>query len=160
MTSNTHQGDHHRDYYITVNFTNSAGLTLSSPVQILIDVSPPIMGVALEGVSDDAVAEMDFTSQDVVHVRWHGFADHESGVLLYRVVLAQHCLTDREMDQASNATEVTSGTSASFRFPSEGQRVWTTSVFSCTPPFNTTTNINNDKNNGTFVKGLPCGSKC
>ena len=120
VASNTHEGDHHRDYYITVNFTNNAGLILTTPVQILIDASPPIRGVVLEGVSDNDAAEMDFTSLDEVHVRWHGFADHESGLLLYRVVLASRCLTDQEMDEANNATEVTSGTSTSFKFPSEG----------------------------------------
>nr|KAG5704398.1 hypothetical protein BaRGS_031104 [Batillaria attramentaria] len=55
-------------------------------IDILIDESPSTVGVVLEGLSDDDQAEMDFTSSDVVHVRWHGFLDHESGILLYRVV--------------------------------------------------------------------------
>nr|KAG5706497.1 hypothetical protein BaRGS_032890 [Batillaria attramentaria] len=75
--------------------------------------------MVLEGLSDDDRAEMDFTSSDVVHVRWHGFLDHESGILLYRVVLADRCLTDQEMDATHNATEVEQGEMTSFRFPSE-----------------------------------------
>nr|KAG5704396.1 hypothetical protein BaRGS_031102 [Batillaria attramentaria] len=88
-------------------------------IDILIDESPPTVGVVLEGLSDDDRAEMDFTSSDVVHVRWHGFLDHESGILLYRVVLADRCLTDEEMDAADNATEVEGDNMATIRFPSE-----------------------------------------
>nr|KAG5704400.1 hypothetical protein BaRGS_031106 [Batillaria attramentaria] len=87
-------------------------------MDILIDASPPTVGVVLEGLSDDDEDEMDFTRSRVVHVRWHGFLDHESGILLYRVVLADRCLTDQEMD-SSNATEIEDGNTTTLTFPSE-----------------------------------------
>ncbi|KAK7496778.1 hypothetical protein BaRGS_00011987, partial [Batillaria attramentaria] len=117
--NNTNQGQHHRDYYITVTATNHASLQTTERIDILIDVSPPTVGVVLEGLSDDDQAEMDFTSSDVVHVRWHGFLDHESGILLYRVVLADRCLTDQEMDAANNATEVHKENTTSVLFQPE-----------------------------------------
>ena len=119
---NTHRGQHHRHYYITINATNRASLTVTNSLEILVDESPPSTGVVLEGLGDDpAKAEMDFTSSDVVHVHWHGFLDHESGVLLYRVVLAGRCMTGEEMDSdAVNATVVDSGTTTTLPFPEEG----------------------------------------
>nr|KAG5696653.1 hypothetical protein BaRGS_023062 [Batillaria attramentaria] len=118
--SNRHQGQHHREYYLTITATNHASLRSRQMMDIIIDASPPTVGVVLEGLSDDDQAEMDFTKSDVVHVRWHGFQDHESGILLYRVVLADRCLTDREMDAAHNATDVEQGNTALLKFPSEG----------------------------------------
>ena len=116
----THQGDHHREYYITVTATNAASLTTTTTVDILLDESPPTVGVVWEGLSVDGRAEMDFTSSEVVHVRWHGYQDHESGIALYRVLLAERCMTEAEVGEAENATEVERGNVASFRFPSEG----------------------------------------
>lgn len=120
VDQNTHQGQHHRQYYITVTATNHASLTASHSMDILLDVSPPSTGVVWEGLVDPNKAEMDFTSSDVVHVRWHGFLDHESGIMLYRVVLARRCMTGEEMDTAVNATSVEHGTAATLRFPEEG----------------------------------------
>ncbi|KAK7496776.1 hypothetical protein BaRGS_00011985 [Batillaria attramentaria] len=120
VDNDNHEGQHHRHYYITVTATNYASLQSTETIEILVDESPPTVGMVLEGLSDDDRAEMDFTSSDVVHVRWHGFLDHESGILLYRVVLADRCLTDQEMDATHNATEVEQGEMTSFRFPSEG----------------------------------------
>nr|KAG5706422.1 hypothetical protein BaRGS_032815 [Batillaria attramentaria] len=119
VSNNTNQGKHHREYYLTITATNNANLHSRQMIDIIIDESPPTVGVILEGLSDDDQAEMDFTSSDVVHVRWHGFLDHESGILLYRVALADRCLTDEEMDAADNATEVKQGEMTSFKFPSE-----------------------------------------
>ncbi|KAK7496758.1 hypothetical protein BaRGS_00011967, partial [Batillaria attramentaria] len=127
VSNNTNQGKHHREYYLTITATNNANLHSRQMIDIIIDESPPTVGVILEGLSDDDQAEMDFTSSDVVHVRWHGFLDHESGILLYRVALADRCLTDEEMDAADNATEVKQGEMTSFKFPSEG-RYYTTVV--------------------------------
>ena len=117
---NDSEGLHHREYYITINVTNNARLRTTQQVDILIDASSPSVGVVMEGLSDDDKAEMDFTSHDVTPVRWHGFLDHESGVMLYRAVLAERCLTAAEMEAAENATEVETGTTATLRFPSEG----------------------------------------
>ena len=118
---NTHQGDHHREYYITLTATNTASLSTTTVVDILLDESPPTVGVVWEGLSIDGQAEMDFTSNPVVHARWHGFQDHESGVLLYRVRLAERCMTGAEMENDTNITEVEHDTMTSFAFPSEGQ---------------------------------------
>ena len=118
---NTHQGDHHREYRVTVAVTNSASLTTTITVDILLDESPPTVGVVWEGLGDDdEQAETDFTSSPVVHVRWHGFQDHESSILLYRVLLAERCMTGLELEEANNATEVEFGNMTSLKFPSEG----------------------------------------
>ena len=120
VNPNNSQVLHHREYYITINVTNNAGLRTTKVIDILIDVSPPSVGVVSEGLSDDVKAEMDFTSHDVIHVRWHGFHDEESGVMLYRVVLADRCLTVNETEEADNVTEITVGQSASLSIPAEG----------------------------------------
>ncbi|KAK7493722.1 hypothetical protein BaRGS_00015051, partial [Batillaria attramentaria] len=121
LNSSKISGHHHREYYITITATNHASLRSRQMMDILIDESPPTVGVVLEGLSDDDQAEMDFTSSDVVHVRWHGFLDHESGILLYRVVLADRCLTNEEMDADTNATEVDQQTVTVLAFPKEGK---------------------------------------
>ncbi|KAK7493736.1 hypothetical protein BaRGS_00015065, partial [Batillaria attramentaria] len=120
-SDNGNTGEHNNtDHSITVTATNHAGLRSRQMMDILIDASPPTVGVVLEGLSDDDEDEMDFTRSRVVHVRWHGFLDHESGILLYRVVLADRCLTDQEMD-SSNATEIEDGNTTTLTFPSEGR---------------------------------------
>ena len=87
------------------------------------------MGVVWEGLSEDGQAEMDFTSSDVLHVRWHGYEDHESGIMLYRVMLAERCMTGPEMEEAQNATEVEQGNLATIRIPREGWIVlWESSI--------------------------------
>ncbi|KAL8573303.1 hypothetical protein ACOMHN_032765 [Nucella lapillus] len=127
LTSHTHQGDHHRRYYLTLTLTNNAQLTAKATARILLDESPPTVGVVWEGLAGDGRAEMDFTSRPLVHVRWHGYGDPESGVALYRVVMAGRCLTRGEVDGANvtrddNATEVTHGvSSATFTLPAEGR---------------------------------------
>ncbi|KAK7473968.1 hypothetical protein BaRGS_00034797 [Batillaria attramentaria] len=117
---NTNTGLHHREYYFVVNATNNAELRTTQHLDILIDESPPTAGVVFEGLSDDDHAEMDFTSSDLLHVRWHGFLDHESGILFYRVVLAERCLTQKEMETAVNKTDVENGNAVTLRFPNEG----------------------------------------
>ena len=118
VQAGTYSGDHHRHYHININCSNVAGLQTQLHIPVLVDVSAPTGGVVMEGPVGRE--EVDFTSQRVLHVRWHGFADHESGVLMYRVVLAARCLTDGEMDAADNATEVTVGSSVTMTFPGTG----------------------------------------
>ncbi|KAK7493734.1 hypothetical protein BaRGS_00015063 [Batillaria attramentaria] len=130
VSNNTNDGQHHREYYITITATNHASFRSRKMIDILIDESPPTVGVVLEGLSDDDQAEMDFTSSDVVHVRWHGFLDHESGILLYRVVLADRCLTDEEMNAADNATDVEGNTAVVLKFPKEGMAIFSQYVVS------------------------------
>ena len=85
-------GDHHRDYYFTLTVNNLASLSTTVTFDLLLDESPPSRGVVWEGLSVDGQAEMDFTSSNTVHVQWHGYEDHESGVRLYRVVIANRCV--------------------------------------------------------------------
>ncbi|KAK7092487.1 uncharacterized protein [Littorina saxatilis] len=118
---NNSQGLHHREYYIAIRATNNAKLATNEIIDVLVDASPPTAGVVFEGLSDDVTAEMDFTSNDVMHVRWHGFTDHESGIMLYRVVTAERCLDKGEMESASNTTKVDGGfTSTTLKLPGEG----------------------------------------
>ena len=114
------QGLHNHTYYITVNATNNAGLRTTKVIDILIDISPPSVGVVLENVRETVSGEANFTSHDVIHVRWHGFHDEESGVMLYRVVLADRCLTIEEMERADHVTEISDGQSVTLTFPAEG----------------------------------------
>ena len=118
--NSAHQGQHHRRYHITVTATNHASLLTTRALDILLDDSRPSTGVVMEGLVDSDKAEMDFTSSGVVHVRWHGFLDHESGILLYRVALALRCLDGEEMDAATNATVVEQANAVTLQFPEEG----------------------------------------
>lgn len=119
VQANTNDGIHHQDYYIAIIATNHAGLPFTESFKFLVDASPPSVGIILEGLVEEA--EMDFTSDRVLHLRWHGFLDHESGILLYRIVLSGRCLTEEEMDAADNATEVENGNMVSMTFPYEGR---------------------------------------
>jgi hypothetical protein len=49
----THEADHYRHYYVTINVTNKAGLVTSLPVTVLVDSSPPTKGVVLENSDSD-----------------------------------------------------------------------------------------------------------
>jgi hypothetical protein len=119
---NTHQGDHHRDYHLTITATNTATLSTTTTLDILLDESPPFVGVVWEGLSVDGQAEMDFTSTRQLQARWHGFEDHESGMRLYRAVLATRCLTAQEVDTSGNATIIQHPNNmANFTFPTEGK---------------------------------------
>ena len=69
----------------------------------MIDVSPPSVGEV------SAEASNDVTSHDAIHVRWHGFHDEESGVKMYRVALADRCLTTEEVQETDNFTEISDG---------------------------------------------------
>jgi hypothetical protein len=115
-------GDHHRNYHFTITATNVATLSTTATFDLLLDESPPFVGVVWEGPGDDGQAEMDFTSSRQLLVRWHGFEDHESGMRLYRVVLATRCLTAQEVDTSDNATVIQHpATTTSFFFPIEGR---------------------------------------
>lgn len=118
--NNAHQGLHHRQYYITVIATNNAGLHTIKMIDILVDTSPPTVGVVWEGRGESEEGEEDFTSSDVLHVRWRGFTDHESGILLYRVALASTCLTVQDIEALENATETQAVDMTTLRIPQQG----------------------------------------
>ncbi|KAH3708759.1 hypothetical protein DPMN_068218 [Dreissena polymorpha] len=66
-------------------------LTTTEHVDVLVDDSSPEEGVVFEGPVDSN--DIDYTSDDYFIVHWHGFIDHESGIKLYRIGLADICLT-------------------------------------------------------------------
>ncbi|KAH3709959.1 hypothetical protein DPMN_069425 [Dreissena polymorpha] len=49
--------------------------------------------------------DIDYTSEDSFVVHWHGFIDHESGIKLYRLGLADRCLTKEELTNNSDVFE-------------------------------------------------------
>ena len=49
MASNKNIGNHNRNYYFTVKVTNNAFLTNIEHIDILVDDSPPEVGVVFEG---------------------------------------------------------------------------------------------------------------
>ena len=93
--NNTHVGKHNREYYFTLKATNVAKLVSFYRVDILVDASPPVAGVVLEGPPGGP--DIDYTSADHVYINMHGFIDHESGIRLYHVALAERCLSLDEM---------------------------------------------------------------
>jgi hypothetical protein len=105
LPSLTHlTGIHGQRYDITFTATNNAGLPTDTVVNILVDVTPPSVGVVWEGLGDDEQSEMDFTDTHELPVRWHGFEDEESGVQMYRVALSERCLSTEEVEEQENVT--------------------------------------------------------
>ena len=72
-------------YFITVNATNSAGVTTSLTTDgMTVDDTPPISGSVIDG----AVSDVDYLNgEDDVSARWFGFEDLESGIESYEVAL-------------------------------------------------------------------------
>lgn len=121
LTKNhTHEGLHHREYFITVKATNNAGLHALKKIDILVDATPPTVGVVWEGLSENEKGDVDFTSSRTLHVRWHGFQDPESGVVLYRVTLSRQCFPQEDKEMTHNATYIRKGDMATLTFPHEG----------------------------------------
>ncbi|CAC5378371.1 unnamed protein product [Mytilus coruscus] len=93
-TENTekHNGNHNRRYFFTVTATNNAFLVAYDHIDILVDESPPEVGVVLEGPIGSP--DIDYTNINEVTVHWHGFIDHESGIKFYRVAIGKDCIND------------------------------------------------------------------
>ncbi|CAC5398105.1 unnamed protein product [Mytilus coruscus] len=89
-TLNKHNGNHNRRYFFTVTATNNAHLVAYDHIDILVDESPPEVGVVLEGPVGSP--DIDYTSINEVTVHWHGFIDLESGIKLYRVAIGRNCI--------------------------------------------------------------------
>lgn len=87
---NKHIGNHNRRYFFTIAVINTAGLKAVEHIDILVDESPPEIGVVLEGPVGSP--DIDYTRHDDITIHWHDFIDHESGIKLYRVALARVCL--------------------------------------------------------------------
>ena len=72
-------------FFVTVNATNSAGLTTSLTSNgVKVDDTPPIPGSVMDGIGLD----VDYLDGEAdVNARWFGFEDLESGIEWYEVAL-------------------------------------------------------------------------
>ncbi|KAK3589130.1 hypothetical protein CHS0354_017096 [Potamilus streckersoni] len=100
---NTQRGQHNRDYFITIIVTNNARLVTVEELDILIDDSPPATGVIEEGSSFEP--DLDYASGGNITLNWDGFLDHESGIKLYSVGIANRCLTLEELQHKSTVKD-------------------------------------------------------
>ena len=89
-TKGTNMGQHNRRYYFVFYTENNAGLKSEEHFEIMVDESPPEVGIVLEGPSTKP--DMDFTGDDSIIVHWDGFIDHESGISHYTVAIADKCI--------------------------------------------------------------------
>ncbi|XP_071080846.1 uncharacterized protein [Haliotis cracherodii] len=120
--NNTNTGQHNREYYFTFSITNGAMLKGFAHLDVLVDESPPEVGVVQEGSIDGP--DMDYTSDGHVLISWQGFKDHESGIRYYIVGLADRCLTIDELKQTNaihNIIQKATTESLSLGFPAEGR---------------------------------------
>ncbi|XP_033747031.1 uncharacterized protein LOC117332255 [Pecten maximus] len=125
--SNTHNGNHNRQYHFTITATNVARLVFVEHLEILADDSPPAPGVVMEGAV--GTPDIDYTSEKAIIVNWAGFFDHESGIKLYKVGLAKGCLQSEDFVSSNNnatrnntiLTDETTLTSVRLSLPEEGK---------------------------------------
>ena len=89
---NKHTGNHNRRYFFTIKVINAAYLVAIEHIDILVDESPPEVGIVLEGPMGSP--DIDYTSSDDITVHWHNFIDHESGIKFYRIALGRECFYD------------------------------------------------------------------
>ena len=78
---------HNQSYYVTVRATNEALRCISSTsLPILIDLTPPTLGIVMAGFETDLGASY-IQSTSEIAVTWKDFSDSESGITLYEVSL-------------------------------------------------------------------------
>ena len=72
-------------YFVSVNVTNSAGVTASLTSDgVTVDNTPPISGLVVDGFGLD----VDFLNGEAdINAQWFGFEDFESGIESYQVAL-------------------------------------------------------------------------
>ena len=72
-------------YFVTVNVTNSAGVTATLTSDgVTVDDTPPISGLVVDGLGLD----VDFLNGEAdINARWFGFEDFESAIESYQVAL-------------------------------------------------------------------------
>lgn len=76
-------------YYSMVRASDPLGMTaLSISDGILVDTTPPGVGVVLAGRGLQYSASVAQSSTSILEVRWHGFNDTESGIQHYEVALS------------------------------------------------------------------------
>ena len=89
-SNNMHEGTHNKRYIFTIKVINTAYLVAIEHIDILVDESPPEVGILLEGPMGSP--DIDYTSSDDITVHWHGFIDHESGIQFYRIAIGRECM--------------------------------------------------------------------
>ncbi|KAL4218457.1 hypothetical protein ACF0H5_023192 [Mactra antiquata] len=104
VNAGKHEGNHNRNYFFTIKVTNNAMLSNIEHVDILVDDSPPEVGVVYEG--SESSPDIDYTSDDSFIVHWKGFIDHESGIKVYRIGLATRCLGQKELYNFTNIDDI------------------------------------------------------
>ncbi|KAK3088800.1 hypothetical protein FSP39_023833, partial [Pinctada imbricata] len=105
VKNNTHIGLHNREYFFALKATNNAQLVSIERTDILVDNSPPEVGVVFEGVNNEK--DIDYSSDANLFLNWHGFLDHESGIMKYRVGVDDHCMTSEELLHSNhNASQI------------------------------------------------------
>eukprot|EP00118_Oscarella_pearsei_P024194 m.301325 g.301325 ORF g.301325 m.301325 type:complete len:2025 (+) comp40809_c0_seq1:153-6227(+) len=94
-------------YYVSVRAFNKVGMhSTNSSRGILIDVSPPNVGIVFDGQSEE---DIDWLYSDTgVGAHWFNFSDNESGIHYYRWSIG----TNPEGCQVQLVTSVTTNTSA------------------------------------------------
>ena len=95
ILNNTHIGDHNREYHFTVEATNQARLIYVNHQKILVDHSPPAVGVVFD--APPGFNDSDYTQFTEVTWHWKSFMDHESGILVYHYVVDDRCLNKEEL---------------------------------------------------------------
>ena len=98
-------GDHNREYYLWIEVVNKALLRSEEVVKILVDDSPPEVGVVIDGPVGSA--DRDYQAENLLEWHWRSFIDHESGISKYQFVVSHHCYTMEEM-VAGNISDDTS----------------------------------------------------
>lgn len=91
-SKNMHEGTHNKMYFFTIKVINTAYLDAIEHIDILVDESPPEVGIVLEGPMGSP--DIDYTSSDDITVHWHDFIDHESGIKFYRIAIGRKCMNN------------------------------------------------------------------
>ena len=125
VKNNTHIGQHNREYIFTIMAINNAKLRDISRIDILVDDSPPVAGVVIEGAT--GTPDIDYSSGEEIIVSWDGFIDHESGIKLYKIGFDKQCFPiEYFMKREENATFVSYQTS--LKVKSHGSGAYFTTV--------------------------------
>jgi len=70
--------------------TNHAHLSSSASLSFIVDTTPPLGGVVIDG--QRGVADFDFQQNSTLQGWWEGFVDRESAILVYQYGFSSSCL--------------------------------------------------------------------
>jgi hypothetical protein len=92
MTS--HVAAHDTDYFITITVLNHARLVTSLTRQFTVDLTSPLPGAVFEGPAGPGnIIDIDYTDSFQFPVRWTGFFDAETAILVYQYVISPDCVS-------------------------------------------------------------------